>query len=454
MLKKLEQILREHELVEPGNKLLVAVSGGADSIALLHLLSRLAPDFPFSLMAAHLDHGLRSESAADAVFVNDYCNSLEIPIVTEVKDIARYAEETRTGLEDAGRQARRHFLERTATENGCAAIVLAHHADDQAETVLFRLMRGSGLSGLAAMRMKSGPYIRPLLNFQARELRDYLQQGHVVWREDASNQDLDFSRNRIRHQLMPLLGEFNPQVVAALNRLSSQAADEEDYWQSVAADFLDRHGCRSNEHFEMKIEPLRSLSRAERRRILRSFLSQTKPALSGIDFRHIEMIEAMLESDRPQADLNLPGLWVGRRYDRLLCGLSSPDPVPYELVISGPGDYVLPNGECLRFSVEMSGQEDDGTVLFSADHVPFPLRVRSPRSGDRFQPSGMAGNKLLKDYFIDAKIDRESRRLAPVVCFGKEILWLVGMRRSGKFYPADDEKRLKIRLLTSKQVVE
>jgi tRNA(Ile)-lysidine synthase len=157
---------------------------------------------------------------------------------------------------------------------------------------------------------------------------------------------------------------------------------------------------------------------------------------------------------RPQADLDLPGLWVGRRYDRLLCAAKMPAVADYEISICGPGEYLLPTGELLQ--VDSGGHlvDDAASVLFCAEKVPFPITVRSPRAGDRFQPSGMSGTKLLKDYFVDDKVDRESRQRTPVVCCGKEIIWLAGRRRCEQFRPVVGKKVLKIALLRQKQGVE
>jgi len=454
MLVRLEQVLRDNGLIAPGGKVLVAVSGGADSIALLHLLQRLSGAFPFSLVAAHLDHRLRPESLEDAEFVGEVCRGLGVELVSEQCDVAALATELGVGLEEAGRLARRAFLERIAGETGCPVIALAHHAEDQAETLLFRLMRGSGLSGLAAMRLQAGPYIRPLLGFSREQVCKFLQQHNLIWRDDASNLDLTFSRNRIRHQLLPLLEQFNPRVVTALNRLSRQAADEEDYWNTVAEKFLERHGESHADGYALKIAPLAVLSRAERRRILRAFLRQASPRLAAVNSEHIEQVEALLAAERPQSDLDLPGLWVGRRYDRLLCNIIRPMVDDYELTLNGPGTYRLPTDDRLLVEVGNNLEGDVASVLFNAAQVPFPLIVRSPRAGDRFQPSGMAGHKSLKNYFVDEKIDAEARRRTPVVCCGDIILWLAGRRRCEAFAPRPGEKLLKMTLIMPKHGAE
>ncbi len=454
MLQRLEHILRDSGLVCSGDRLLVAVSGGADSVALLHLLSRLAPGYPFELVVAHLDHRLRPESATDAEFVARLCGDLGVPLTVGEEDVAGNAVRLGIGLEDAGRRARRAFLEGAAREQGCRAILLGHHADDQAETVLFRLLRGSGVSGLAAMQPQCGPYLRPLLSFRREELREYLRRNRLSWCEDASNSDPAFSRNRIRHQLLPALAEYNPQIVDALIRLSRQAADEEIYWEGVSGAFLGRFGRQSEDGFEVPVEELVRLDRAERRRALRAFLARARGSLAGIEAEHIDRIDALLVANRPQADLDLPGMWVGRRYGRLLAAAERPGKIDFEIEIPGPGEYLLPTGERLGVVVGDDLDDDGVAALFAAGPLPFPLLVRSPRAGDRFRPSGMTGSKLLKDYFIDAKIDRESRQRTPVVCHGERIIWLAGRRRCEGSWPVAGEKLLKIALFRGGRAVE
>lgn len=203
MLKRLEKTIHDERLINPGTRVLCAVSGGADSVALLLLLNQLSARIPFNLHVAHLNHCLRPESGADAAFVATLCASLRVPLSSESVDVKALSAQRREGLEAAGRFARRRFFERVTQEQKCDAIALAHHADDQAETVLFRLARGSGLTGLAAMRSQSGIYIRPLLGFRKIELIEWLIENRIDWREDVSNLDPAFSRNLIRHQVLP-----------------------------------------------------------------------------------------------------------------------------------------------------------------------------------------------------------------------------------------------------------
>ena len=454
MLTLFEQTLRENNLVAAGDRVLVAFSGGADSMALLYLLQKLSKTFPYEVAAAHLDHQLRPESQDDAAFAREACARLGVPLMVGQADVRGVAAAMGAGLEAAGREERYRFLQRVADDQACSVIALGHHADDQAETILFRIARGTGLSGLSAMQMKSPPYIRPLLKLRSEEIRAFLQQEGVAWREDVSNSDLRFSRNRVRHEVLPQLEQINPRLVDALTRLGRHAAEENVFWNRYTEAFLEEHGAVSPDGFDLGVTALADLGSAERRRVLRAFLGQVNGYLSAIESIHIDQVENLLTAEKPQGELSLPGIWVGRRYDRLVCAAAAPEIPDYDLEIVGPGDYLLPAGGTLRISIGEDLEKEDASELFSAADVRFPLHVRPPRDGDRFQPSGMTGTKRLKDYFIDAKVDREIRLRTPVVCCGSDIILLAGRRRSERFRPAPGEKQLKITFLKPEQVVE
>lgn len=449
MLDAVAKILAQHELIAPGDRVLVSVSGGADSVVLLDLLCRLAPEFPFTVFAAHLDHGLRPESAADAEFVARLCAEWEIPLTVERIDVRREARERGTGLEEAGREVRRVFLRRVAEEQGCAVVALGHHRDDQAETFLHRLLRGTGLSGLAAMREKSGPFIRPLLGFSRKQLRDYLTSRRLAYVEDASNADPDFTRNRLRHELLPLLAQYNPRVAEHLARLSRRIAGEEDYWRTEVERRLDEMAEADGGGFCLDRPRLLELHPALRRRVLRGAIGRARGSLRGISSRHIEDVNGLLVSDRPQSELRLPGLWVARRYETLhLRRNRPPAPAAYCVSLEGPGTLQLPGGEILTAEVteRVRGEAADA-VEFDAAGISWPLQVRTFRAGDRFRPAGAPGGRKLKDFFIDARIEKEIRGRVPlVVC--DEVLWVVGIRRCDGRRPLPGGKVVRLTVQT------
>lgn len=452
MLQRLEQCLRHDVSLPSQATVLCGVSGGADSVALLLLLQRLAVSYPFTLHAAHLDHGLRPESADDAAFVVALCARLEVPLSSERIDVRALSVERGEGLEAAGRFARRRFFEATAAGLGGAHIALAHHADDQAETILFRLLRGSGIGGLAGMRPRVGPYIRPLLSFSRAELRGWLQAQGEVWRDDASNLDPTFSRNRIRHQLLPELQTFNPCLEEALCRLGAQVALEEDDWRQRVEAFICQQVQAGVDGEEVPIAALQALTPALRRRVIRELLVRARGDLLRIDAVHLDLVDGLMDGARPQAEVHLPAAWVARRYDRLLFAARVPECAEFSLQVEGPGDYPLPDGSLLQVALVDAVPADECplTACFDAASVPFPLLVRAMQPGDRFQPSGMQGRKRLKDYFIDARIDHETRRRTPLLFSGERLLWVAGRRRCEGDWPRSGEPVLKMSYQSTK----
>jgi tRNA(Ile)-lysidine synthase len=447
MRDTVHNFIREHDLLRRGDRVLVAVSGGADSVALLHLLRGLAADYDLTLHAAHLDHELRPDSSADADFVADLCAAWEIPLETARISIPVLARQSGRGLEETSREERQDFLQRTARARGCRVVALGHHRDDQAETVLQRLLRGSGASGLAAMRPRRGPFIRPLLTVTRDEIRSYLREQGLSWVEDASNSDPAFTRNRIRHRLLPLLREFNPAIGRTLAGLSERLALEEDFWELAVTSALEQTARAVPEGLQLDLPALLALHPALRARVLRQAIGTARGGLARIQACHIAAIEALALGQRPQAEVRLPGLWCGRRYDRLLLGPAPPVPLPPYLVeIGGAGSYPLPGGARLEVTLpSRPGGETPWAVEFAADEVPWPLLARPFRPGDRIDLPGGAGRLRVKELFRAARLPLEARRQWPLV-FAGGLLWVPGLRRSPVRRPGAGERVLRLQL--------
>lgn len=440
-------VIKEHRLVLPGQKVLVAVSGGPDSVALLTLFQRNAETLGISLQVAHLDHQIRRESSDDALFVARFCAELGVELITAAVDVVALAREAKEGLEAAGRRARRAFLLETAERYGCARIALGHHRGDQAETVLHRLLRGSGVSGLSAMALQQGPFVRPLLFFGREQLLAFLATQRLPYRVDESNRNLAFTRNRIRHELLPLMQRYNPRIEEHLVALSRRVSVEETFWREQESLGLSAALLPADGEVQLDRQALLALHPALRIRVLRRALEALRGDLQEISAEHLESLGALVVSERPQGDLHLPRAWIGRRYERLLLRPVAPELLPpFAIDIPGPGSYELPGGGRLLFSIEVSGaQESRQVVEFSAASIAFPLKVRTFQPGDRFRPCGQGGAKKLKSFFIDAKIPREERVRIPLL-LGPELLWVVGVRRCAGYRPAGSgEKVLRIR---------
>ncbi len=448
MEKKFRSIVRKAELAA-GEPILLAVSGGIDSVVLLELFSRIAESFALELHVLHLDHQIRPESGKDAEFVKNLCADKAVPCYIEKADVPALSQERRVSLETAGRDVRREVLLARAKDSGCTKIVLAHHQDDQAETFMMRLLRGSGQSGLRGMGMHTGIWWRPLLDFSRQQIESYASENKLSWVEDASNSDTRFLRNRIRHKLLPELREYNPQINFRLTSLSQQFQLEEDYWQRQVLQIWpqvilsDADGLRLDRVEILNVHP------ALQMRLLREALRRVRGDLRSIETVHLEAMLGLLNSDRSQAELDLPDCWVARRYGQLWLRPDSPEIKVIDLPVEVGVPQLLPDGRFLL--AEIGGAGDDAgpdREVFDMGRLEFPLRVRSFQPGDRFRPFGMNNSRKLKDFLIDLKLEKEERLSLPLLLNKDEILWLVGLRRSAlEPVVANTQETLIVRLI-------
>jgi tRNA(Ile)-lysidine synthase len=441
LVSRVVRTIRRQRLFMQGDTLVVALSGGADSTALLDLLSRL-PEYNLRLIVAHLNHCLRGvESDADEEFCRVLAARYAIPFEVRRIDIKIMASESRLNLEDAGRRARIEFLDEIRIRYGAVAVVLAHHADDQAETVLMRLLRGSGITGLSGMAYRNArDYVRPLLDITRSEIEQYLCGRSKEWREDASNSDTIYLRNRIRHELLPLLEEYNPAIRSCLAATASIISDDEKLLSELTERAV-AETCRMREgRIVCSIAQLRTLNTALRRRVLRHAFKQLTGTLVGVGLCHIDAQCELIDSDRPNSRLALPqGVTAVREYDRLVL-MRTGEAVSrhpsaavleagFELLITEPGCYQLPSGGSI--TVELVGAAtfptDPGTACFDLDNTPFPWLVRTFRPGDCMIPFGMSGRKKVKDIFIDRKIPLSERRRIPLLWYGGDLIWVAGV---------------------------
>lgn len=433
LVSRVERSICHHNLFRPGDAVVVALSGGADSTALLDLLSRL-PGYNLTLVAVHLNHGLRgAESDADQEFCRALATGYAIPFETRFVDIKEIATVRRQNLEDTGRQARIAFLDEVSSKYGAAAVALAHHADDQAETVLMRLLRGSGVTGLAGMAYRNARgYARPLLDVTRSEIERYLLERGLEWREDSSNSDTAYLRNRIRHELLPLLEGYNPAIRSGLAATASLLSGDESFLIELTEQSF-ASTCRiSGGKIHCSVVRLRSLHPALRRRVLRHAFCQSAGTLDGVSQRHVDALCDLIDSSRPNSRLAFPhGVTVSKEYDILTWAREDDTAYEtgYELTIMEPGCYQLPGGGSITVEIVKTAgfSKDSGTVYFDPAKTPFPWLVRNYRDGDRMKPFGMDGRKKLKDIFIDRKIPHSERRRIPVLCSGSDIVWIPGV---------------------------
>ena len=447
MLATVSRYIRHHSLIAPGDRVLVAVSGGGDSLALLDLLHQLAAEWPLELVVAHLDHGMRPDSAADAGFVATCAARLGLPLVTDRIDVPARAEKERGGLEAVARSARRTFLQRVAREQGCRVIALGQHRDDQAETVLERLMRGSTVAGLAAMRPRSGLFVRPLLASSRQQLRDHLQRRGWSWRDDPSNADPAFTRNRIRHQLVPLMAGFNPRISERLAVLADRCGVEEDYWEEqLAAHEAQLANALGDGGLQLSIAALAPLHPALRDRLLHRLLGRVRGGRSGLLAVHVAAVAGLLGDGLPQREVHLPGVAALRRYDRLELRRHLPAAAAQlQLQVATAGTYPLPGGVTLKVELLPAPLgEGPWAVEFAAAATPWPLTVRHFQPGDRIRLAG-GGHHRVKELLRTARLPAEVRAMLPLVA-ADELLWIPGLRRCPGRVPEPGESVLRLTL--------
>jgi tRNA(Ile)-lysidine synthase len=435
--------IRQHALARPGTRVLVALSGGADSVAVLHLLRDLEHEGDLVVVgAAHLNHGLRGADAdADEAFCRALAERLNLAFVSARVDVATLAREQKRSIEDAGRSARYAFLERAAAEVGADVIATAHTRDDQAETFLLRLLRGAGTRGLASIQPRRGRVIRPVLDVARTELRNFLAMRGEAYREDATNADVSVPRNRIRHELIPYIqSRFSPAAPELLARQAALARDDEDFLQQLAIESLDRIVLRENgpgESIELDAAALAAAPRALGSRVAHSVLSRLAVA-RAIGAAHVERLLALAANGKEGACISFPGQYAQRHGGviRLVAGRGAPtqgqNSFAFELSIPGEVRW-QPDGWSIRAEHLASGPNDrqwaakGPEVGVSAASVTLPLGIRSRRPGDRFHPLGAPGVRKLQDFLVDRKVPRAERDALPLVVDGRDrIVWVVG----------------------------
>ncbi len=446
------QTLRNHHMVQNGDVILVAVSGGADSVALIDILRVLAPKFSLRLAIAHLNHCLReNESDRDESFVADLAQQFELPFHVGRQDVRRYQEQHRLSLEEAARRVRYGFYEAIATKFGYGKIALGHHGDDNAELVLMNLLRGSGPLGLSGIPpVRDNKIVRPLIKLRRSEILDYVETKNLDYVTDSSNRDLKYHRNKIRGRLIPeLKSEYNPKLIDSLNRLTAILGDEEQWIENLIHPLYQKAIVfKEKNKLGLSILELNQQSIAVRRRIIRKAIRSVKGNLRRIAFAHVASVCQLTQMGPANGILDLPDRIRIRRDLKVLTiskevvNLRGLDKTPflsgirnYLYPLSGPGKiFIEEAGVHLIFAeiakvpsldLQLSGHH---VVFFDMDKVRFPFVIRNFRPGDRFRPLGSSGKQKLKKFFIDHKISRIERARCPIVLSRNKIIWVAGHR--------------------------
>ncbi len=432
-------VLKKHKMVKPGSGILLGVSGGPDSIAMLHIMHSLSWDEDFRIAVAHLDHGLRPESEEEAEFVKETAAGLGSVCYVKRVDVRGLAVKEGMSVEEAGRTARYSFLESVRSETGCRVIGTAHHRDDEIETFLLRLFRGSSLQGLGGIPRVRGRIIRPLIGTDRAAITAFLRDGGIPYRTDPTNLDSDTDRNFVRNRILPVIRERFPDFAGPLSRTMDLIRKENLFLDELCDELFnkvvteeERGLCINAADLCAAPEPLAT------RTVLRALYEVSGPRTRWTR-NHVESVLETAGSANPSGKLNLPGgLVVRREYDRLrLIADPALDPQPAEIEVHGPGTIEIPWAG-IRFtfkvidieSVPVAYPAGRHTVWFDAEEQAFPLKVRSRRPGDRFSPWGMEGSRKLKKELMESKVPVDRRANLALLVKGEEIIWIAGIRRS------------------------
>ncbi len=430
-LKKLLVYLAEKGISKAEDKVMLAVSGGSDSVALMHLYSALRAHIPVTLLAVHINHGLRgSASDADEELVRRLCVQMNLPLIVRKISLPDGGD-----LENRARDKRMAIFDQLLELYGFDYVVLGHHKQDQAETVLMNLIRGAGINGLAGIKPKQGKIRHPLLAFDKTELQALLIEADIPWREDASNQFKGFRRNHIRAVLLPLLRDsYNPRIVEKLALQAEILAGAEELLSKSGKALLKKCTLeQSPESITLNVPQLMALSRVEQYYTLRAAFTAISGESRDFFSHNFAEVLGLLGSDGSKQSILQHGIRVYRQYFDLVISSSSRDAEPTEdLWVEEDRARVVYRDHRFTFrhlKVKPDLSSDDpSSVYIDPDKVHWPLRIRTRHTGDRFIPLGMSQMKKVKDFFIDAKVPRQDRDGVPILDDGEKVIWIVGHR--------------------------
>lgn len=425
MLDRIAQFIARHHMFPHASRVGIAVSGGADSVFLLHALHALSPLWNLELSVVHIEHGIRGpESIADADFVRQLAASFAMPFHIHSANVPAIHD----NQEQAARRVRQKFFTGLMAAGAVDRIATGHTRSDQAETVLYRILRGSGLAGLSGIYpvTKEG-VVRPLLDLSRGEIETWLGERKISWREDDTNQNLSYARNRLRHEILPLLREaLNPRLDETLSNMATVARDEELYWDSTLPPATGI----------LATAQLTTVPSAVARRLIRQAAAHVRGDLRQIDFAHVERVLEMAKSARGHGRIQLPGLDVIRSFDwiRITLRATSTSAVPdFSLILATPGSVELP-GTDARITLQVLektktkpcatvGNELDWQRFVLKDGVLPSLELRNWRPGDQYQPAGQSKQRKIKILFQEARIPLWERRNWPIITYNGTIVW-------------------------------
>jgi len=459
--KSVLETIRDRQLTVPGDGVVAGVSGGPDSVCLLHVLHSLRRDLGIKLYAVHINHMLRDKEAdLDEEYTASLCRDLGIPLHTAHVDVAAAAKEQGISVEEAGREIRYREFREYAKTVGAAKIAVAHNRNDQAETVLLNIIRGTGTAGLSGMEYMRGDIIRPLLGISRDEIERYCSEAGLAPRTDSSNLLQEYTRNKVRLGLIPYINEkFGTDIVSSLCRLAENAALDERFMEKCARDTYERIVLEKKEGLVcLDNRELAGLDPAIRIRLLKLALTDAAGSVMGIGSIHYQALSSLSVKGATGTQAELPrniraviSYGVLRIYTQKAMDDQNQPMPEFAVQLSVPGETEVPViGAAVTASVEALPNIDNYGRLgynpkvqfFDYDKLSKGIYIRNRRNGDLFKPLGSNGTKKLKEYFIDSKIPRENRDKIPLISCGNEIVWVIGYKISDKFKVTENTRNV------------
>lgn len=453
MIDNVIETINKYNMISRGDRIIVGVSGGPDSISLLHILHCISGEFSIYIHAAHLNHMLRGREAdLDTEYVKSFCERMGIPCSVKYADINRLSNETGLSIEEAGRKARYDFFSGLAGEIGATKIALAHNMNDQAETILMRLMRGAGIDGLCGIKpVRDGIYIRPLIETPRSEIEKYCRENKLSPRIDSTNLEPVYTRNRIRLKLIPYIKEnFNSRIEYSLSLMSRLLNEDNDFLNEYVNNIYGTIAGKDKGKVLIDVGLLKPYPVSIKKRIIRKAISEVRGDLVGIENKHVELSLSIAEGGLTGAAVELPGgIKAVKSYnflEILHCCSESPCRFSYGLHVPGSVN-IDETGARLKSKVMESLPEDykkSGRFIkyFDYDKIESNLTVRCRQEGDYIVPLGMRGRKKIKELFIDNKIPKDERSSIPLVAANSEVIWVIGYNINDNYKITNGTKKI------------
>ncbi len=454
LIEKVKEIIESYGLIKENDNILIGLSGGPDSMALLFCLLEIKKSISFNIVLAHVNHGVRGEDArADQVFVEKLAKDLDLAFYTKNVDMVAYGKEKGITAEEAGRELRYGFFREILKEIGGGKIAVAHNKNDQVETLLMRIIRGTGIDGLKGMTYRVDDIIRPILHIERREIEQFLKDRSIESVLDKTNLEPIYTRNKVRLELIPYLEEnFNPKTIDSIWRLSNLASEDVDFLNEYTMDRINSIRVKSDgSKVVLSREKFLKDPKAIRQRVLRQAILEIKKSLQGISEVHIDNALELIGNGTGNKEIDLiDNIKIRISYDQIIIENKAKikmESRPYSYGFSVPGTLII-NNEFLFESqiIEVDNnfviEKKDNTKYFDYDRIKGGLEIRNRKNGDRFVPFGMEGSKKLKDYLIDEKVPLDMRDNIPLLVDDENIIYVVGYRTSNIYRVRPETKRV------------